>query len=79
MLSIWSTVTRSRGAERRPAHARRTPGACPAALVLTPLELVTKIAALVPSSRHRSGTLIPASARFRASMIWLSVNLDFFM
>jgi len=36
------------------------------------------VAVLMPSSRHISGTGRPASTRFKAAMIWLSVNLDFF-
>jgi hypothetical protein len=34
---------------------------------------------LIPTSRHNAGTGSPASARFKTAMIWLSVNLDFFM
>ena len=33
----------------------------------------------MPSSLHMSGTEIPDSARLSASMIWLSVNRDFFI
>jgi hypothetical protein len=37
------------------------------------------LALLIPSSRQISGTAIPVSARFNVAMIWLSVNLLFFM
>jgi hypothetical protein len=37
------------------------------------------VAVLMPSSLHMSGTEIPDSTRLSASMIWLSVNGDFFI
>jgi len=37
------------------------------------------VAELSPSSRHSAGTARPASTRWIPSMIWLSVNRDFFM
>ena len=47
------------------------PGARPAALVLTPLELITKIAALVPpprAHRHRYYGVLAPNARLRAAV-----------
>ena len=57
---------------RDPKPARGTaPGARPAALVLTPLELITKIAALVPpprAHRHRYYGVLAPNARLRAAV-----------
>ena len=47
------------------------PGTRPAALVLTPLELITKIAALVPpprEHRHRYYGVLAPNARLRAAV-----------
>ena len=52
----------------KPAHTT-APGARPAALVLTPLELITKIAALVPpprAHRHRYYGVLAPNAALRA-------------
>ena len=37
-----------------------------------------KVAVLVPSSRHISGTGRPNSASFKTAMLWLSVKLNLF-
>ena len=37
-----------------------------------------KVAVLIPSSRQISGTARQRLTRFKAAIIWLSVNLDFF-
>jgi hypothetical protein len=37
------------------------------------------LAELIPCSRHKSGTLAPASFYFKIAIIWLSVNRDIFM
>ncbi|MBK9022117.1 MAG: transposase [Sulfuritalea sp.] len=55
---------------RNPEPARRTaPGALPAALVLTPLELIDKIAALMPpprAHRHRYYGVLTPNAPLRS-------------
>ena len=57
---------------RNPKPVRgMAPGARPAALVLTPLELITKIAALVPpprAHRHRYYGVLAPNARLRAAV-----------